>query len=204
MMRSKSFVVSSLMSVMLLAACASTPPPEPGASATVDPPAAPISSLPEWVTSPEIEGGFAATECVKANASMSLLKTKASTLSRAEIARQIGVQVKVMDKVYQNQTEVGPDESASGSTFESVSKQVTNQKLSGSRPVRTDYVELPNGQNLCVMVVLDPKETREVFDALVDASGRQLSATNDKVLYQEFKAHKAQQELEREVESQRE
>ncbi len=195
MMSKKAFVVSSLMGLLLLAACASdSPPPAPP-----PPPPPPTSSLPDWVTQPYVEGGFAATSCVKANAGMSLLKNKASTLARAELARQIGTQVKVMDKSYQNQTEAGLEESATGSSFESVTKQVANQKLAGTRPTKTDYVELPDGQNLCVMMEYSPEKTRELFDAIVDASGRQLSATDDKILYQEFKAHKAQEEMQREM-----
>lgn len=190
----KSFVLMGLMGVLLLSACASDPPPPP------EPPKPAAPTLPDWVMSPEsqIDGGLAATECVKANATMSILKNKATTLARADLAEQIGIQVKSMDKIYSNLTETG-DGSASGQTFESVSKQVTNQKLQGSRAVKTDYVETHDGTNLCVLVVLNPAETRELFDAIVGQAGRELSPTDDRVLYQEFKAHKAQNELEAEV-----
>ena len=45
----------------------------------------PISSvgLPDWVTAPEIEGGFADTQCVQASASMGILKNKVGVFLRA-------------------------------------------------------------------------------------------------------------------------
>lgn len=177
-----------VISLIFIVGCASKPP-------------APQSAvgLPDWVTVPSIEGGYADTQCVLANAGMGILKDKATALGRAEIASQIDIQVKAMDKTYQNLTE-SDQGSAGGSTFEAVSKQVTNQKLSGSKPTRVDYVDFPDGtQQLCVMVTLDPSQTREIYDGIVKNSGRKLSPQSDEILWQEFKAHKAQQELDAEL-----
>ena len=176
-----------ILPMALIAGCASTPEPQSSVG------------LPDWVTIPSVENGFADTQCVEANASMGMLKNKATALGRAEIAKQIDLQVKAMDKTYQNLTEAD-DGSAGGSTFESVSKQVTNQKLSGSRATKTDYVNFPDGtQQFCVMVTLDPNLTREMYDGIVKSSGRKLSPQSDEILWQEFKAHKAQQELDKEL-----
>ena len=175
------------ITLLLIVGCASTPKPQSAVG------------LPDWVTVPNIEGGFADTQCVLANAGMGILKDKATALGRAEIASQIAIQVKAMDKTYQNLTE-SDQGSAGGSTFESVSKQVTNQKLSGSRASKVDYVNFPDGtQQLCVMVTLEPGLTREIYDGVVKNSGRKLSPQSDEILWQEFKAHKAQQELDAEL-----
>ena len=148
---------------------------------------------------PLIEGGFADTQCVDASADFNILKTKATALARAEIAKQINIQVKAMDKTHDELVEVN-DGTAEGSTFSSVSKQVTNQMLAGTRSVKIDYVDFPdNTQKLCSMVTMEPDQTKELFDGLVKASGKKLSAQNESVLYQEFKAHKAQVELEKEA-----
>ena len=177
-------------STILLAACSSTPVEKVEVE--------PKSTLPSWVSTPMVEGGFAATECVKTVASMSVLKTKATALARASIAKQIDVEVVAMDKTYQSLTET-KDGTASGDTFESVSKQITNKVLKGTRPVKVDYVETFDGTQLCVMVTLDPKSTQAYFDAVVAKSDREISPQDNAILYQEFKAHKAQQELALEI-----
>lgn len=155
-------------------------------------------SLPDWVTAPYVEDGFADTQCVSNAGSMSIQKNKAVALARSEIAKQIDVQVQAMDKTYQNLTETDGGAS-SGSTFESVSKQVTSQKLSGSRATKVEYVDLPDGQQLCVMVTLSPELTKDLYGEITAASGRTLSAQDDTVLWQEFKAHKAQQAMDAEL-----
>ncbi|HKL77054.1 MAG TPA: hypothetical protein VJ985_01610, partial [Gammaproteobacteria bacterium] len=56
------------------------------------------SQLPSWVMNPVIEGGVAATECVKATGSMSLDKSEAIANARATLVKQINVKVEAMDK----------------------------------------------------------------------------------------------------------
>ena len=59
-------------------------------------------TLPSWVTLPLIEDGFSDTQCVRTNADARILKSKATALARAGIARQINVSVKAIEKTYQN------------------------------------------------------------------------------------------------------
>ena len=180
-------------SSVLLAACAGNKP-----APQADAPVAPKIQLPSWVMLPMVEDGFADTQCVKTVADMNILKNKAVALGRAEIAKQINIQVKAMDKTYQNLTETAKGSTA-GSTFESVSKQVTQQKLSGSRPIKMDYIDFPDGtQKLCVMVAMSPAVTKALFQELVSATGKQLAPNDDAALYQEFKSYKAQEEMEQE------
>ncbi len=179
--------ITTITAAIFLGGCASTPTE------------APRPKLPDWVMNPTVENGFADTQCVRNSADMSILKNKAVALARAEIAKQIDLQVKAMDKTYQNLTDTHQG-SSSGSTFESVSKQITSQKLSGSRAIKVDYVDSPDGTlQLCAMVALNPQLTEALYKDVVSASGRQLSPQNEAVLFQEFKAHKAQQELEVEL-----
>jgi hypothetical protein len=156
-------------------------------------------SLPDWVTTPYIKDGFTDTQCVANNASMSLLKNSATALARSEITKQIDLQVKAMDKTYQNLTEAESGV-ATGSTFESVSKQVATAKLSGSRATKVEYVDFPDGsQQLCVQVMLDPEVSKELYDGIKGKSGRKVSAQDDAVLWQQFMAHKAQEEMDAEL-----
>ena len=155
--------------------------------------------FPDWVMAPGKqagEGALADTECVRDNASMSMLKSKAIALARANIAQQIQIKVQAMDKTYQAMTE-SDETSGSGSTFESVSKQVTDQMLRGAIPDRMEYISSPNeGRQLCVMVVLSPEKNKQVFNSLLQSSDRQLTPENEALLYQEYRAQRAQEELE--------
>ncbi|MEQ6886997.1 LPP20 family lipoprotein [Salicola sp. Rm-C-2C1-2] len=146
---------------------------------------------------------MADTACVPDNASMGILKNKATAQARANIAQQIQVNVQAMDKTYQSLTENGEQESGSGQTFESVSKQVTNQMLQGAIPKRVDYIpgrSEEDGDRLCVMVVLAPEQNRKVFENIIEASNRRLTPDNEALMYQEYRAKQAQEELEQTTE----
>ncbi|MGC8121093.1 hypothetical protein [Marinobacter sp. VGCF2001] len=190
MIRSTVKLMTAAVTVGLMAGCAGNPPSEEK-SAT--------SGLPAWVITPGKlvpEGAIAATECVPANANMSILKSKSTALARANLAQQIQVNVQAMDKTYQDLTENG-DESASGSTFSSVSKQVTDQMLNGAIPERVDYIPGPGETTVfCSMVVMAPEQNRKIFEQIIDRSKRQMSPDNEALLYQEFRAKRAAEELE--------
>ena len=182
---------------ILVSGCSSvTPGEKPGS----------YSSLPDWVTTPQQqvpEGAMVDTTCVRANASMGILKNKATAQARANIAQNIQTNVQAMDKTYQSLTESGEDESGYGETFESVSKQVTDQMLEGAIPERVDYIPPRNedsDEQLCVMVVLAPEKNRKVFENIIEASNRDLSPDNEELMYQEYRAKRAQEELEQSTE----
>lgn len=180
--------LSAIAVFTLLIGCASSPREDVTAS-----------SLPDWVLTPVVEDGFADTQCMDNVADINILKNKATALARAEITKQLNIQISAMDKTYSNLTEAVSG-TAAGSTFESVSKQVTKQKLAGSRAIKVDYVNFPDGKiYLCVMVAFSPKATRQLFEDIITQSGRALSPRSEEVLYQEFKTYKAQQELDKEI-----
>lgn len=164
-------------------------------------PVATQAPIPDWVTSPVVENGIADTQCLIAEpgVGMNYLKTSGTALARGELAKQIGVRVKAMDKTYQRLADT-KDGTSTGSSFESVSKQVTDKHLSGSRAIKMGYVQLPpeNKQNFCVMVAMDPATTKALFEDLVQESGNNLSPQNEAVLYERFLAEKAMQEMEAE------
>lgn len=190
MIRTTVKLMAAAVTVGLFAGCAGNAPSEQQSS---------TSGLPAWVITPGKhvpEGALAATECVPANASMSILKSKSTALARATLAQQIQVNVQAMDKTYQDLTENGA-ESASGSTFSSVSKQVTDQMLNGAITERVDYIPGPNETTqFCSMVVMAPEQNRKIFEQIIDRSNRQMSPDNEALLYQEFRAKRAAEELE--------
>lgn len=152
------------------------------------------AGLPDWVMAPEIEGGIAATSCVPDTNNLNLNRSQAMANARANLAKEIGVKVQAMDKEFQRSANVD-GQIETGGTFESVSRQVANQYLTGSRPAKTDYVDLNGQRNLCVMVTLQPEATKKLFDQIIKQSSRAMSPAKEDVLYEEFRAAKAQNEL---------
>lgn len=193
MIYSKVKLVTAILAAGLVAGCASTQPSEETSSS---------SGLPAWVMMPASqagEGALATTECVAANANMSILKAKSISLGRAALAQQIQVSVQVMEETYQDMTENG-SESGSGSTFTSVSKQVADQMLNGAIPERMDYLDGDmDGEGekryLCTMVVLAPEKNQKIFEQIIEKANRQMTPDNEALLYQEYRANRAADRL---------
>jgi hypothetical protein len=187
-------MLAAATAVALISGCATQETkPAPETTSSVN--------LPDWVMNPVIENGIADTQCVaaKPGIGMNYLKSQATSLARAELAKQIEIKVKAMDKTYQRLADTQQGTSVGGS-FESVSKQVTQKNLSGSRAIKMDYVTMPgNAQNFCVMVAMSPEVTKTLFKDLISESGNNnISPTNEAVLYERFLAKKATEELEAE------
>lgn len=153
----------------------------------------PAPKYPAWVLNPIVEDGIASAQCVKASSSISTDRAQAIALARVDLAQQIGVNIKAMDKTFQEKVETN-DQVVNGSTFSSVSKQLTQQSLQGARAIKVEYAK--EDSELCVLVSLGAKSTKELFDNIVKESSRKMNPRDEAVLYQEFKAHKAQQEME--------
>jgi hypothetical protein len=155
-------------------------------------------NMPDWVLNPSFEGGLASATCVIASGNLNLDKNQATALGRVDLAQQINTRVKALDKTYTERIDVD-NQAQVGNTFSSVSKQLTDQAIQGSRTKESSYAEFDQKKQLCVLTVLDPSATQSLFNNLVSASGRKLDPKDERVLYQEFKAHKAQKELEAEM-----
>jgi len=184
--------LSTAFAFSLLGACASQAPA----------PQEQVTQLPDWVLTPIIENGIADTQCVNATADFNVLKNKATALGRAELTKQIEIKVKAMDKTYQRLTDTN-EGSSTGGTFESVSKQLANKTLSGSRATKVNYINFPdNTQKLCVMITMSPELTETLFKGLVKESGRNVSPRNEAVLYERFLAKKAADEMDAEFKEQ--
>ena len=186
----KTFKTASVVFAVFLAACASNDVQQPETSDS-----GAYDTRPDWVKLPTVEDGLASTQCVPNKGSSSIMQAKATALARAEIARQIEVKATALDKTYQRLTEASSGDSF-GSSFESVSKTVANQNLSGTRAVKAEFVRGIDGQpEYCVMVTMSPALTKNLFDDLLKQSNNQVSARDEAILYEEFKAYKAHQEL---------
>ncbi|MDF1642950.1 MAG: hypothetical protein P1U80_02035 [Pseudomonadales bacterium] len=159
------------------------------------------SPIPSWVLVPVIEDGIAATDCVVSSGNFSIDRKQAIANARVDLSQQIETKIKAMDKTYARKTDTNRGSSVGG-TFESVSKQITQQSLNGARPIKADIVELDGKNHLCIMVALSPTFTDELFSNIIKKSGVNLNSDDESVMKEEFKAYKAQQEMEAEFNKQ--
>lgn len=180
-------LTTTLTLTAVIAACSSTPNSEDL-----------NSDIPDWVMNPVVEGSFSAAACVPSSGHMSIDRANATALSRVDLAQQINTKVQALDKTYQERINVDQGTQV-GSTFSSVSKQLADQSLVGSRVIKTAYANFDSKNQLCVLTSLGAQETKKLFDNLLKESERSVTPDQERVLYQEFKAYKAQQELDAEL-----
>jgi|GEM_PF-1092347 len=157
-----------------------------------------MGEIPEWVANPQVEQGIAATECVPASNNYSLDRKEAIANARQSLAQQIQTKVQAMDKTYQRQIEAD-DKTTTGSTFETVSKQLTEQTLKGSVPKKHAYEMLSEEKHMCVLLTMGGSQMKKFFDQLMKRSNANVSPQDEEILYQEFKAKQAQEEMKEEL-----
>jgi len=178
------------VSVLFLAGC-SDKPTKPQPMVEVKPT---VQTIPSWVRMPIIDDGIAATDCVVDSGNFSIDRKQAVANARVDLAQQIDTNIKAMDKTFARRAETNQGISI-GSTFESVSKQLTQRSLTGARPIKVENVVFNEKNHLCVMVALSPTFTEELFKNIIKTSGANIGPNDESVLREEFKAYKAQQEM---------
>jgi hypothetical protein len=165
---------------------------------------APEDIIPDWIGDPQnqISDGLAATDCVPAGEEFSIDRSEAVARTRQALASQIEIGVEAMDTTYQRQVRAG-DDAGTGSSFESVSRQLTDQTLSGVRIHRVGYETINNQRQLCTLLVVGEASLRELFDRIIADSGRQIGSDNQALLYEEFRAYQAREEMDRALDARR-
>jgi hypothetical protein len=139
-----------------------------------------MGEIPEWVANPQVKQGIAVTECVPASDNYSLDRKEA-----VANARQRRIQA--------------DDETTTGTTFETVSKQLTEQTLKGSVPKKHAYEMLNEEKHMCVLLTMGGSQMEKFFDQLMKRSNANVSPQDEEILYQEFKAKQAQEEMKEEL-----
>lgn len=158
-----------------------------------------FNSIPDWVLNPVAANKLIATDCVKFSGNISIDQKMAVANARATLAQQIQTKVEAMDKTYARRTDT-QQATDLGSTFESVTKQITNETLSGSRATKFGVATINNQEYYCALVTMGGDASKALFDKIIASSGRNLDAQEQGFLYEEFKAHKAQEGLQKEIE----
>ncbi len=150
------------------------------------------AQAPEWVCDggATMEGGiFAVGSAEKSPMGIGFQRQEAVAQARDAIARQISLKVKNMFKSYMSSTGTGSDQTAER-VATSVSKQLASQVLQGSKLLKT-WIS-PKG-TMFVLVGMKGNIKQAVKEAT------KTTFKNDQALWQEFKAKKAQEELDAEI-----
>lgn len=180
----------ALMVAILVAGCAHEPEQKPKvANEALQ---QEFANAPSWVLSPESAGKLVAVGSSRIGpAGMQFAREEAIAAARDEMARQMSVRVKNMTKRFMQVTGVG-DQQMVDRVSATVSKQVTNEVLTGSR--QKDIWISPSGE-LYVYVELDPAFASKTVSEAIKTS------LNKEGLWQQFQAKKAFDELQDEVDA---
>lgn len=183
-------LIASLFMAGMLSACSSTQDNSASSSRV---------NVPDWVLNPVVENGIAAADCIKYSGNISIDQKMAVANARLALAQQIETRIEGLDKTFANRVDAN-DKTTVGSTFSSVSKQLTKQTLRGSRVVKADIVDITGKDYFCALTTLSPELTKTLFQDLVKETKLKIDPQDEQFLYQEFKAFKAEQDLEKEIE----
>jgi len=148
---------------------------------------------PEWVCNPYMEGAIVAVGQAKPNAGNdgSFQRTEAMAEGRDALTQRISTKVSNMIKSYKGATGSGEDATFDKSVSK-VSKQLASQTLQGSRGIKSWRDK--KGE-LYILVGVSTDKVQSSLNKAIKTSYK-----NDQALYQQFLAHKAQGDLEQELE----
>ncbi len=154
--------------------------------------------LPEWVVMPNIDDGLADSACVPFSGHFTIDRDQATAEARNSLVRQIELKAANMVKTYGHKTDTVSGSNI-GANFETSARQIAEATLQGSKAIKTDVFDIDGKKNLCVLVTLEPAKTKEIFTGIINNHGAELASNDERVLFEEFKAYKAQQELKLEL-----
>jgi hypothetical protein len=168
--------ISTVLSVLLLAACNSTPDTNASNMGM---------TIPQWVTNPTPEAGLAASSCVLASNSFSIDKNQATQLARNELAQQLDTRMASLQEEYSKKVQL-QDNSAVSTEFNSTITAFTNQSLQGSKVDKVDYATLNGNNNVCVLVTLSEEKTKQLVEKVLKQAPIALSPEDETLLYLSF------------------
>lgn len=183
-------IVASLASSLFLTACGSNQV-KPVAECTY--PDSPTLAAPGWICDQPVEGVAVSSvgSAEKSGAGVNFMKDMAAASARTELARNMKVHVANMVKQYVETTGSGDSETVDRVNT-SVTKQITDQSIVGSRIYRSNVN--PETGTMYVLIGIDEASAQKITEAAL-----RTSMNNERALWQQFKAAKGQEELAAEI-----
>jgi len=151
-------------------------------------PDAPGTAAPGWICDEPVEGVevSAVGSAAKSGGGHDFMKQMASTSARVQLAQNMKVQVRNMVKQYVETTGAADTETVDR-VMTSVTKQITNETLIGSKIFKTRTS--PTGA-IYVLMGMDEASVQRATEKAVKTSMK-----NERAMWQQFKASKSQDEL---------
>lgn len=150
------------------------------------------TTAPGWICDQPVEGVeiSAIGSTTKSAAGYDYMKSMAATSARVQLAQNMQVQIRNMIKQFVETTGQTDSETVD-KVMTSVTKQITNQTLIGTRIIKTRTS--PTG-NLYVLIGMDEESVQKASEKALKTSMQ-----NDAALWQQFKAKQSQDELAAEI-----
>lgn len=185
-MRKFTYVLFSAVTLLGFTGCASAPAKVTPVAECVFPNS--DKPAPLWVCDGPVEGVSvsAVGSASKTGAGHEFMKQMAATAARVQLAQNMKVQVQNMIKQYAETTGAGDKETVDRVNT-SVTKQITDQTLTGTKIFRTAIG--PDG-TLYALVGLDEAAAQKLTESAIKTS-----MGNDHAVWQQFKAKQGQDEL---------
>lgn len=185
-MNKVTYFVAGIAMTAILAGCGKDDKKEDVADCVF--PDAPGAEAPGWICDEPVEGVEVSSvgSADKSAAGNDFMKQMAATSARVQLAQRMKVQVQNMIKQYVETTGAADQETVD-KALTSVTKQITNETLVGTKIFKTRTS--PNG-NLYVLLGMDPAGVETMAKQAIKTS-----MGNEKALWQQFKAQKGQDEM---------
>ena len=186
----------SVVALLGLTACGSSPAKVSLGPECTFPNSDRKEAAPGWICDEPVEGisVSAVGSAQKSKAGHSMMKQMAAADARVQLAQNVRTQVSNMIKQYAETTGAADSETVD-QVNTSVTKQITNETLSGTRILKSTTG--PDGA-LYVLVGLDEESAQQITEAAIKTS-----MNNDKAAWQQFRAQKGQEELAAEISKQK-
>ena len=184
-------LITSAIAVVLLAGCASKPGQLEAISECTFPDS-PKDAAPLWVCDAPVDGiaVSAIGSHEKSAAGVAFTRDQATAVARVRLAQNMRTRVQNMIKQFAETTGSGATETVDRVNT-NVSKLITDESIEGSKVFRT--ATSPKG-TMYVLVGMDAALAEQSAKNILKSSMR-----NDRALWQQFKATKAQDELAAEI-----
>lgn len=185
MMNKAAYLVAGVAMTALLAGCGGKTKEDVADCVFPD---APGTEAPGWICDEPVEGVevSAVGSADKSAAGHDFMKQMAATSARVQLAQRMKVKVQNMIKQYVETTGAADQETVD-KALTSVTKQITNETLVGTKIYKTRTS--PTGA-LYVLLGMDPASVETAAQNAIKTS-----MNNERALWQQFKAQKAQDEL---------
>ena len=149
---------------------------------------------PNWVIMGQAEGGVSAMGSAPLSAAgINHSRTEALANARTEIARQMGLKVSNMVKTFTQTTGIGDAQTVDKVTSD-ITRQLTNQTITGSKQVDAWIPKNKECQEIFVLVAVDAAAFEKELKAQATTSFK-----NEQALWQQIQAKNAMEEMDKAI-----